>query len=175
MLNRSLTGKPSVYNIVDLLMNNLYMKKIVTGIFLLLFAAIANAQINNPVSWTYTAKKIADKTYELHLTANIGGNWHLYAQDAGEGPEPTTFSFTKNPLITFDGKVKEIGKLEKSYDKNFKSVLKYYSKKVVFVQKVKVKSAVATVVNGTVNFMVCNDRLCLPPRDVPFTIKVGGK
>ena len=78
-------------------------------------------------------------------------------------------------MITFDGKVKEIGKLEKSYDKNFKSVLKYYSKKVVFVQKVKVKSAVATVVNGTVNFMVCNDRLCLPPRDVPFTIKVGGK
>lgn len=105
------------------------MKKIFTGMLLLLFAGIANAQINNPVTWTYTAKKVADKTYELHLTAVIDGNWHLYAQDAGTGPEPTTFAFTKNPLINFDGKVKEIGKLEKSYDKNFNSVFKILCQK----------------------------------------------
>ena len=151
------------------------MKKIFLASLLILLAGYANAQINNPVKWTYTAKKIADKTYELHMTATIDGNWHLYAQDAGEGPEPTTFTFTANPLIKFDGKIKEVGKLEKSYDKNFKSVSKYYGNKVDFVQKVKVKSSIATVVKGTVNFMVCNDRQCLPPRDVPFTIKVGGK
>ena len=71
--------------------------------------------------------------------------------------------------------MKEVGKLEKSFDKNFNSVLKYYGKKVDFVQKIKIKSAVATVVKGSVSFMVCNDRLCLPPRDVPFTINVSGK
>ena len=151
------------------------MKKIVTAIFLVLFAGFANAQINNPVTWTYTAKKIADKTYELHMTATIDGNWHLYAQDAGKGPEPTSFVFTPNPLVKYDGKVKEIGKQEKSFDKNFNSVLKYYGKKVDFVQKVKVKSSTATVVKGVVNFMVCNDRQCLPPRDVPFTINIAGK
>ena len=151
------------------------MKKIITGMILLMFTGLVNAQINNPVKWTYTAKKIADKTYELHMTASIDGNWHLYAQDAGEGPEPTVFSFTANPLIKFDGKVKEIGKLEKSYDNNFKSVSKYYSKKVDFVQKIKVKSSIATIVKGSVSFMVCNDRQCLPPRDYPFSINVGGK
>lgn len=156
-------------------MKNLYMKKIFTFLFLVLFAGFANAQINNPVLWSYSAKKIADKTYELHITATLTDNWHLYAQDAGEGPEPTSFKFTPNPLISFDGKVKEVGKMEKSYDKNFNSVLKYYNNKVDFVQKVKVKSAVATVVKGTVNFMVCNDRKCLPPKDVPFSISVGGK
>jgi Disulphide bond corrector protein DsbC len=156
-------------------MNYLYTRKIAIGIFCLLFAGMLNAQINNPVTWTYTAKKIAAKTYELQMTANIDGNWHLYAQDAGEGPEPTSFVFTANPLISFDGKIKEVGNLEKSYDKNFKSVLRYYGKKVVFVQKVQVKSAIATVVKGTVTFMVCNDRQCLPPRDLPFTINVGGK
>ncbi|MGB4938080.1 MAG: protein-disulfide reductase DsbD domain-containing protein, partial [Ferruginibacter sp.] len=152
-----------------------YLKKIITGTFLLLFAGFVQAQINNPVTWTYTAQKIADKTYELHITATIDGNWHMYAQDAGEGPEPTTFAFTANPLISFDGKVKELGKMEKSYDKNFNSVLKYYAKKVDFVQKIKLRSSVATVVKGTVTFMVCNDRQCLPPRDIPFSIKVGGK
>ena len=151
------------------------MKKIYLAGLMLLFTGFVHAQINNPVLWSYSAKKIADKTYELHITATINGNWHLYAQDAGEGPEPTTFKFTPNPLIKFDGKVKEVGKLEKSFDKNFNSVLKYYANKVDFVQKVKVKSSIATVVKGTVNFMVCNDRQCLPPRDVPFTINVGGK
>jgi thiol:disulfide interchange protein DsbD len=151
------------------------MKKIFLAGLMLFFAGFVHAQINNPVIWSYSAKEIADKTYELHITATINGNWHLYAQDAGEGPEPTTFKFTPNPLISFDGKVKEVGKMEKSFDKNFNSVLKYYAGKVVFVQKVKVRSAVATVVKGTVNFMVCNDRQCLPPRDVPFTINVGGK
>lgn len=151
------------------------MKQVLLAVVLLFMAGLAKAQINNPVLWSYNAKKIADKTYELQITATITGNWHLYAQDAGEGPEPTTFKFTPNPLVTFTGKVNEVGKLEKSFDKNFNSVLKYYAGKVVFVQKVKVKSAAATVVKGTVNYMVCNDRQCLPPRDVNFTIKVGGK
>lgn len=151
------------------------MKKILLGSLLIFFAGFVNAQINNPVTWTYSAKKIADKTYELHMTATIDGNWHLYAQDAGEGPEPTTFAFTANPLISFNGKVKEVGKMKKSYDKNFNSVLKYYAKKVDFVQTVKVRTSIATVVKGTLTYMVCNDRQCLPPRDVPFTINVGGK
>ena len=151
------------------------MKKILMATFFVLSAVFAKAQINNPVIWTYTAKKIADKTYELHMTATIGGNWHLYAQDAGKGPEPTTFVFTPNPLVKLDGKVKEVGKQEQSFDKNFNSTLKYYANKVDFVQKVKVKSATATVVKGVVNFMVCNDRQCLPPRDVPFTINIAGK
>ena len=135
----------------------------------------AFAQIENPVKWTYTSKKIADKTYELHMTATLDGKWHIYAQNAGEGPEPTVFSFAKNPLVKLDDKVKEVGKLEKMYDPNFKSELKFYSSKVDFVQKVKVKSAAATVVKGTVSYMVCNDRKCLPPKEIPFSIKVGGK
>jgi Disulphide bond corrector protein DsbC len=153
----------------------MYMKRGLMGLVLLFLAAASHAQIKNPVTWTYVAKKTADKTYELHMTASIEGNWHLYAQDAGEGPEPTSFNFTKNPLLNFEGKVKEVGKMQKTYDKNFRSVLKYYGNKVVFVQKVKVKSPVQTVVKGTVTYMVCNDRQCLPPKDVPFSINVGGK
>ena len=151
------------------------MKKLLFGMFLLLFAGAANAQISNPVKWTYTATKISDKIYDLHLTAIIDGNWHLYAQDPGIGPEPTVITFTPNPLLSFEGKPKEVGKMEKFYDKNFRSVSKYFAKKVDFVQRVKVKSSAATVVKGSVFFMVCNDRTCLPPRDVPFSINVGGK
>ena len=143
--------------------------------FFSLFVLSASAQIENPVQWAYSATKLADKTYELHITATLEGNWHIYAQDAGEGPVPTEFSFAVNPLVKLDGKVKEVGKMEKSYDPNFKSVLKYYGKKVDFVQKVKLKSTSNTVVNGTVTYMVCNDKRCLAPKDVSFSVKLGGK
>jgi hypothetical protein len=151
------------------------MKRIVLLIFISALIGTAKAQLLNPVNWTCTAKKIADKTYEIHITALVDNTWHIYSQDAGEGPVPTSFKFTANPLLVLDGKVKEIGKLEKSFDPNFKSELKYYEKQVEFVQKVKVKSAAATVIKGAVSFMVCNDRQCLPPKDIPFTIKIGGK
>jgi thiol:disulfide interchange protein DsbD len=151
------------------------MKKLYFTFLVLFVAAGAFAQIENPVKWSYTTKKVSDKVYDVYITATLDNKWHIYAQDAGEGPEPTSLSFAKNPLIKLDGKVKEEGKLEKEYDKNFGSTLKFYSSKVSFVQRVKLKSAVATVLKGSVNYMVCNDRKCLPPKEFPFTVKVAGK
>lgn len=152
------------------------MKKLILVVFSLTsIFLIASAQIENPVEWSYSAKKIGHKQYEVHLTATIEGKWHVYAQDAGEGPEPTSFIFNKNPLIKLIGKVNEIGKLETSFDKNFNSTLKYYNKKVDFVQKISLKSSASTVLKGTVTYMVCNDNKCLPPKDVPFSIKIDSK
>jgi hypothetical protein len=151
------------------------MKKVLLLVLIYATVITAHAQFLNPVHWTYAAKKIDAKTYEVHITALIDGNWHIYSQDAGHGPVPTSFKFTANPLLLLSGKVKEIGNLEKSYDPNFKSELRYYEKQVDFVQIVKVKFAAATVMKGTFTFMVCNDRQCLPPKDIPFSINIGGK
>jgi len=151
------------------------MKRFSLTLIALFSIAVAFAQIENPVKWTYTAKRVSDKVYEIHMTATLDPKWHIYAQEAGEGPEPTTFTFAKNPLIKLDEKVKEIGNLEKEYDPNFKSELKFYSNKVNFVQKVKLKSPTSTVLKGTVSYMVCNDRKCLPPKEIPFSVKLSGK
>ena len=77
--------------------------------------------------------------------------------------------------MKLDGSVKELGKLETSYDPNFKSTLRFYSNKVDFVQNINLKSSASTVVKGIITYMVCNDKKCLPPKDVPFSIKVAGK
>ena len=150
------------------------MKNILLGL-LVLAGVNVSAQIANPVKWQYSAKKVSDKVYEIHMTAYIDNGWHLYAQDAGEGPEPTTFSFAKNPLVKLDEPVKEEGRMEKSFDPNFNSVLKFYSNKVDFIQRVKLKSSAATVLKGSVTYMVCNDRKCLPPKEIPFSFKLQGK
>ena len=128
-----------------------------------------------PVSWSFSAKKIADKTYEVHLTANISGDWHLYAQNVGvDGPLPTAFTFTKNPLLSFDGKPKEVGKLIKKKEDVWDGIVNYYEKTVDFVQVVKVRGSAKTNLAGKVEFMVCNDEKCLPPTEVDFSVNIGG-
>ena len=142
------------------------MKKyIITGIFLLA-ANFLFAQIQNPVSWTTSSKKINDKTYEVHLTANLNSGWDIYSQHTPEGgPVPTSLTFTKNPLVTVEGKAKEVGKLEQHVEPLFGNIdVKQFSNKVDFVQLVKLKAPVKTSVNVAVEFMVCNDKQCLPPK-----------
>jgi hypothetical protein len=147
------------------------------GIFLagLLFAQIGLAQSSKQVKWTYETKKIADKTYAIHMTATINGDYHIYAQDAGgDGPVSTTFTFVKSPLITIDGPVKEEGKLVKKFETAWSHDVKYYEKTVDFVQVVKLKGGAKTNLTGKVEFMVCNEKQCLPPSEVEIKVNVGG-
>lgn len=151
------------------------MKHLYLFIFLLVVSFISYAQSSKQVQWAYAAKKIGDKTYELHITATIGENYHMYAQDAGvEGPLPTTFKFTGNPLAAPDGKVKEVGKVVKKFESAWNGSVNYYEKTVDFIQVVKLKGNIKTNVGGSVEFMVCNDNRCLPPSTVEFKVNVGG-
>lgn len=151
------------------------MKKIILFGLAVISGALAMAQSSKQVNWTYSSKKIADKTYEIHMTAVIGGNYHMYAQDAGgDGPIPTTFTFTKSPLLSLDGAVKENGQLVKKFESAWSHDVKYYERTVDFVQVVKLKSNVKTALAGKVEFMVCNDHECLPPADVDIKVNIGG-
>ncbi len=148
--------------------------------FLLLFSPgllipeISSAQSLKPVQWTFTSKKITDQLYEVRMDAKVNGNWHIYSQDGGEGPFSTTFAFTQNPLLNIDGKVQELGTLKKVFEEAFGSEVRYYEKAVSFVQRVKLRGKAKTNLAGKVEYMVCNDKQCLPPAEVNFSVNVGG-
>lgn len=151
------------------------MKHLFTILSVLLLSSVAFSQSERQVKWTYSAKKIADKTYEVHMVAAIGSSYHMYSQNAGvEGPLPTTITFTKNPLVEFSGKPKENGKLIKKVEEVWGGEVKYYEKSVEFVQVIKLKGNVKTNVVGKVEFIVCNDQQCLPPSSVDFNVNIGG-
>lgn len=141
----------------------------------LLFASVSFAQQLSPVSWTFSSKKISDNVYEVQLVANIQNGWHLYSQNQPGNAiaQPTSFDFNKNPLLAFDGKVKEIGKLEKYKDEKLDIAANQYSQKVTFVQKVKLKGKVKTNVSGKLEYQTCDDKKCLPPKTVNFSIALG--
>lgn len=152
------------------------MKIIYSLVLLLSIVLTGSAQSAKQVQWAYSAKKIADKTYEVHLTATIGAGYHMYAQNVGvDGPLPTKFTFVKNPLTIVDSKPKEVGKLIKKKEEIWGGNVNYFENTVDFVQTVKLKSNVKTSLAGNVEFMVCTNTQCLPPSTVEFTVNVGGQ
>jgi thiol:disulfide interchange protein DsbD len=146
------------------------MKNIVVLFCSIVFAMNVHGQKPNPVKWTFTAFKKSDKQYEVVASATIDAPWHIYSQFVSGGPIPTHFTFSKNPLIQLAGKTKEIGKLQKMYDKNFKTELSFFSDKVDFIQTVNLKVASKTNLVGVVEYSICNDDRCLPPAKVSFEL-----
>jgi hypothetical protein len=148
------------------------MKKNIFSLLVLVAGIAANSQ--NPVTWSYSAKKTADKTYEITIVATITNGWHLYSQiqPSDAIAIPTTIKINNNPLIVKDGKIKEVGKLEKYKDKELGISANQYSNTVSFVQKVKLKGKVKTNVSGSIEFQICDDKKCLPPKTVTFNVPV---
>jgi hypothetical protein len=143
--------------------------RIIFFLIVLLLNFSAFSQI--PVQWTYSSKKILDKTYEVHIKASVQSPWHIYSQTTPDGgPQPTKITFSKNPLLTVWGEAKEVGKLSRKHEEAFGVDVKYFDGDVDFVQVVKLKSNAKTNVSGTIEFMVCNDEECLPPTTNKFSI-----
>ncbi|WP_114792550.1 protein-disulfide reductase DsbD family protein [Niabella yanshanensis] len=129
------------------------------------------SQVKQPAKWSFSAKKINATTYEIHLMASLEGGWHIYSQTTpAGGPVATKLKFTPNPLITVEGVSKEIGKLEKKHEAIFGIDVKQFSNTVDFVQVVKLKGKVKTNITGSIDYMTCNDRECLPPTQQKFSI-----
>jgi thiol:disulfide interchange protein DsbD len=148
------------------------MKKIFIICLTITIALNANAQRLNPVKWTFEAVKKSDKQYDVIFTANVEAPWHIYSQFVKKGPVPTSIVFKKNALVIVKGAAKEIGKLEKHYDKNFGADIAYFSNKVQFVQTITLRAASKTSVSGEIEYMVCNDERCLPPTKIPFEVAI---
>lgn len=149
------------------------MKKIVILSLLFVYALNVNAQQKlNPVKWTFEAVKKSDKQYDIVLTANIEAPWHIYSQFVKKGPVPTSIKFKNNPLVQIKGGAKEIGKLEKHFDKNFGTEIAYFSNKVEFTQVANLKVVSKTKLTGEIEYMVCNDERCLPPTKIPFEVTI---
>ena len=151
------------------------MKLILYTTLILITGCTAMAQMPDPVKWTYTAKKIADKTYEVHITAAVQNTWHLYSQNqpADAINQPTEILFKKNPLIAFNGAVKEVGKMQLFKDEKLKISANQYAGKVDFIQIVKLKSNSKTSVVGSVEYQTCDDKKCLPPQKIDFSVALN--
>jgi len=151
------------------------IKKIVTGLLLLgLLPIFTISQVLTPVKWSFSVDQPKPGEATLLLIANIDPNWHLYSQDIPpNGPIPTSFRFNKSADYMLVGNVMEPKPIVEN-DPNFDMVLKYFSDKPVFRQKIKVLSSKDFSITGSLEFMCCDDKQCIPPEEVEFSFNIKG-
>jgi thiol:disulfide interchange protein DsbD len=146
------------------------MKKIYGILMTGLLATVAvQGQIMTPVEWKIGLVDSGTPEKMIVFSATIDKGWHLYDMNlpAG-GPVSTSFTFE-----TMHG-AERIGEPEPSvqpvtiYDDLFDMELRWYGEQVSFTQKIKVTDAGKFKLAGEVEFMACNDEMCLPPERKTF-------
>ncbi|WP_410745965.1 cytochrome c biogenesis protein CcdA [Flavobacterium pectinovorum] len=141
--------------------------------FMILFSSCVFGQMYNPVKWSTSVEKISETEFILKAEATIQSGWHLYGQYIEEGgPSPTLFTFdnSKKPFELIDKTTEEKG--HEVMDKIFNMKIKYFEDKALFSQKVKFNSNDVFDITAEVEFMVCDDKNCLPPASEELVFKL---
>ena len=147
------------------------MKKLMLLLAVSFLSSSLFAQILTPVKWSYAAKKTSKTEAVLLIKATIDNGWHIYSTQQKEGgPIKTTVDFTPSKDYAINGALAEPKPVTK-FEPLFKMNVSYFEKSVIFQQKIKLKKEQAAI-KGKLGFMVCNDKQCLPPDDVDFSIPV---
>ena len=123
------------------------LKKLFLSVVALVLGCVAYAQVENPVSWSAKVENVGENLYEIVLTGEIDGEWHIY--DLGpytDGPIATSV------VVAGEG-VKTVGEayikteVHKAYDELFGMEIGVCDSGVQIAQKVEVsgKAPVAKV------------------------------
>jgi thiol:disulfide interchange protein len=153
---------------------NREMKKI--NILLLVFflsGFIQNipAQILDPVDWEFEYTWVTDKEIDLLFKAEIEDKWHLYSQNIAEGgPIPTSFTFTPSEHYRLSGKTIEVTKPETRHDPSFGIDIRMFSHEAIFKQRIILLTGQDFVLEGSIEYMSCDNSRCLPPKTEEFAL-----
>jgi len=130
-----------------------------------------NAQQQNPIIWIATYKSVSSTEGEIIIKPKIEKGWHSYSQKVTtDGPVPTSFKFIESKQYTLVGKTEEVN-VHEEFDKAFDAKIFVVTDKSEFKQKIKFTKAGFNVA-FKIEFMCCNDQMCLPPKINDLTVKV---
>jgi len=139
------------------------------SIVLLFIVINLQAQFDGLVRWSaeYDAAQSA-----IILTADLKDDWVIYSQHTDpEGPIPLEFEFETVSGVTFEGPVEELTKPITKMSEMFGVEVMKFKDKATFSQKIKLDTDPVTI-KGMVAYMTCDSQRCLPPKSVPFQVKI---
>lgn len=133
------------------------------------------ARADDPVSWVFTAEALSDGTYRLNMEGTLTDGWTIYGLDTDPeaGPIPTTFVLNPATGVTPIGTVTETSAtLKTGYDPIWEAeVPKVKGGTVTYSQRVTVSGQ--PTIAGYVEYQSCDDEMCFPPREIPFTLDLS--
>lgn len=150
----------------------LFAQIAVTFFFSMLVANKLQAQIGDPTTWTYEVKKKSGSEYEIIFHLDLKEGWHIWSTTpGGDGTLiAPSFTFDKNDKVSLKGKIKQVGKMTTTAMEGIDGKVNFFSGKIDYVQTVMVKGK--TSIKGKHEYQVCNDQMCLPPKDKTFEVGV---
>lgn len=142
-------------------------------VFALVLSIGVNAQLTaDPTTWTYELKKKGDNQYELIAHLALKEHWHIWSmKPGGDGLQiPPEMILDKNPKVQLVGKATEKGNKKSETMDGVDGIVNFYVDKVDYIQTIKVTGN--TTITGKNKYQVCNDEMCLPPKDKKFSIEI---
>ncbi|MFA6831489.1 MAG: cytochrome c biogenesis protein CcdA [Bacteroidaceae bacterium] len=130
------------------------------------------AQIEEPVHFSTSLKKI-DKTHiQIIFNGTIDPGWHVYSTLLGDGPISATFNIDQAKGIEVQDKLQALGEEIEANDPVFAMKVRFFEHTVQFVQNLKIQGD-AYDIKGYLEYGACNDKSCLPPIPVEFHYSEG--
>lgn len=133
-----------------------------------------SAQIQEPVKWSVSYKRLSDTEGEISIKADIQSGWHLYSQKTDPVFIPLVFSFKKNDCYVKSGKTVEPAPHKDYYDDLMQGQARYFEKEVTFRQKIQLLSQDDFEVVAKIEGQACDDQtgMCV---QTPATLKIPVK
>lgn len=155
----------------------MFLRRCLLMVALLVPLATAQAQgARDSVDWSvsiYPVRVAPGGTFSADVAVKIRPGWKMYAMDSPAG-RPVDISFADSDYFVPAGEVIQAPP-EEGYDPNFDATVTYFSAYAEFRAPFRVLETLEEgryPLEGQVVFMICNDRMCLPPTPVPISTEV---
>lgn len=127
---------------------------------------------SDPVTWKAEFIKKNSTEGTIKITGILSKGWHTYStKTSGDGPVPTSFTFQPAPFYELKNSMREEG-VHEEYVPAFDAKLMVFSGKAVFLQDIQLKKKGKNTVCIRIEYMSCNDQMCLPPKTIDLQVKI---
>ena len=148
------------------------MQKLIRNLLPVLAALTAATTFGQKVAWTGAAEPLENNEYRIVIEAAIPAPYHMYDMGPYDGgPNATSITFAPAEGVEFKGGVEPLTTPHRYFDEMFQMEIGTYEGRAQFAQRVRLSVPQAEV-KATIEWMICDDKSCMPPEDTELTIAI---
>ena len=148
------------------------MQKLMRNLLPVLAALTVATAFGQKVAWTGTAEPLENNEYRIVIEATIPAPYHMYDMGPYDGgPNATSITFAPAEGVAFEGGVEPLTTPHRYFDEMFRMEIGTYEGKARFAQRVRLSVPQAEV-RAAIEWMICDDKSCMPPEDTELTIAI---
>lgn len=140
-------------------------------LFITIFLSTPVSLGSSLVTSSVTLENTSDSTVDISFELDISRGWHVYSTNLPSGG-PVSAELVLDSVfgLALNGELRTVGIEKDVYDPVFEMRVRYFERKVRFVQSFNVLSEF-WYVDGNLTYGACSDESCLPPQRAEFSFR----